>query len=944
MKKISILILITLSFSLLIFNGHLYADDKQMEGNKPPISQTKVEKPNSLDFNEDTPIKEEIQEPLPEAIESQSEKKAIESFQELQMPAPALLTNEIIVTNFTDFKNAIQTSNNGYTTIYLGADIVMTSGVNIPGNKGNLIIDGTDPNTGNQYTLTELATSALSATINISANSMGPSTIILRNLDIQGKNYYGTVAVNGNLSITLLYDNVTYYGPQLTYNPLGKAIYRNSTITIPATVTGGSQCQEVAEVSKVDFEGSVTINHSPSSVTHPILNMSGTGSLITFKQNAEVRITTNTGLNNNGSIATSLLFEPHANLMATQTASSIPFFSGVGQTFEMQNGSSMVLNRTVADFGAAGINMDSASGKFILSGASLSIYSTGNVGSGIIMTLPKMTLTDSSIYIETQKNQISRSILGKAEASLLNSTITAKISGLESGLNTRKVLDWAGFNLTMNNSTINLDIKDSSNGGFFACAKASLINATINSTVRGSFTNTSSPDMLFSTVNLDNSKLIGTYQNNSSGLLETTAGGTLDLEAKNGSIIQSVVAGSSRSVLNIAGAFNLQTRSKLYLDISSPVGNTMYPLSVGGNLSLQNDTYTSILVRSGALDGVIRLKTNGTSFTVNDPKSFLVYAPTATKILNSASSAAFSLTTQQVNQWTTSNTPTTSGTLDHLPNKRFAKADETNYVIQGTNAAGNTGVTTVTSSNFVTGVDGLNPVGNLSFLSSNAKIMSMGKLVASVNPISQYATSVTGTSEINGNVRLSYKSNGTSLSANGGVNHLGNYTLTTSPIDLDTYTLAANWNYLYYYITKTTLPTGSLKFTYVPATMDFGTSKIPVKTKTINRSDALWNIQIQDNRTTTANWQLLVQVNTPLTPTDITKPTINNGFIFIDSGNQMHSLSSTPVGIQTNKGGNQNTTVNWAINQGVLLRINPGKVYSGTTYKGTLQWTLQDAP
>ena len=172
----------------------------------------------------------------------------------------------VVVNNYDELASAI-TGNNNYNTIYLNADIEITSRINYPTTKTNLTINGTYTNEQGittRHTLTDMNSSAISNSIYISS-ATSAIDVTLCNVDIVGKNYYGIVAVEAATStkvVTLTYKNVNYTGPQISYNRQGMVRYIDSNITIKTFSGYASPSNELAEANRVEIGGKTTINHT----------------------------------------------------------------------------------------------------------------------------------------------------------------------------------------------------------------------------------------------------------------------------------------------------------------------------------------------------------------------------------------------------------------------------------------------------------------------------------------------------------------------------------------------------------------------------------------------------------------------------------------------------------------------------------------------------------
>lgn len=178
-------------------------------------------------------------------------------------------TNEeisVVVNNFSELASAI-TGDNNYNTIYLNADIEITSRVNYPSTKTNLTINGTYTNeqgVTTRHTLMDMNSSSITNSIYI-ASATSAIDVTLCNVDIVGKNYYGLVAVeaaNSTKVVTLTYENVNYTGPQISYNRQGMVRYIDSNITIETSSGYASPSNELAEANRVEIGGKTVIHHT----------------------------------------------------------------------------------------------------------------------------------------------------------------------------------------------------------------------------------------------------------------------------------------------------------------------------------------------------------------------------------------------------------------------------------------------------------------------------------------------------------------------------------------------------------------------------------------------------------------------------------------------------------------------------------------------------------
>ena len=192
--------------------------------------------------------------------------------------------NTVVVTSTSELKEALE-KDNAYTYIYFGNNITLESGITISKNKNNIIIDGTYNNI--TYEFTDQKKLGTGDTINISSPTI--TNVTVKNLKITGYNYYGVIYVPDSSSYkntTIEYNNITYQGPQISFNPYGLTRFINANITIEDSYATGN---EVAECNQIEIGGNTTITHkSTSNSTFWFRNANPT---FTILKDANVKIT-----------------------------------------------------------------------------------------------------------------------------------------------------------------------------------------------------------------------------------------------------------------------------------------------------------------------------------------------------------------------------------------------------------------------------------------------------------------------------------------------------------------------------------------------------------------------------------------------------------------------------------------------------------------------------
>lgn len=162
----------------------------------------------------------------------------------------------VAISTYDELKEVISGTNN-YNYIYLAANITLTGGIAISSSKQQLTIDGTYNGTTYEYIDQKRA----GTTDTIYLSSANTKTVTVKNIKITGYNYYGVIYVPESTSYqnTIIeYNNITYLGPQISYNPSGTTRFISSNITIQENYSSGN---EVAECNKIEIGGTTTIIH-----------------------------------------------------------------------------------------------------------------------------------------------------------------------------------------------------------------------------------------------------------------------------------------------------------------------------------------------------------------------------------------------------------------------------------------------------------------------------------------------------------------------------------------------------------------------------------------------------------------------------------------------------------------------------------------------------------
>ncbi|WP_088013284.1 L-type lectin-domain containing protein [Gottfriedia acidiceleris] len=134
---------------------------------------------------------------------------------------------------------------------------------------------------------------------------------------------------------------------------------------------------------------------------------------------------------------------------------------------------------------------------------------------------------------------------------------------------------------------------------------------------------------------------------------------------------------------------------------------------------------------------------------------------------------------------------------------------------------------------------------------------------------------------------------------------------------------------------------GDLRFETVSNNVSFETVKISDKT-TISSRNNDWIINIKDTRGPGYQWRMTATLAEEFLNDE--GQLLKDALIFIDDkGVETTMKLGVPISVfEMETKSQQNISVNWETNQGLLLKINPS-VHAGN-YNGKIDWTLVDAP
>lgn len=170
-----------------------------------------------------------------------------------------LNSSSVVVFSSSELKSVLE-EENAYNYIYFGSNITLEEGITINKNKEKVVIDGTYLNVKYNYIVDNIDSSYV-----ITA-SLGNKRIFVRNINLTSCNTYGIVCCPSSSEysdVLIEYNNITFNGVELGYNPYGSLRIIDSIITIEQT--NGVEPQEAGEAAHIEVGGNTTITSTTSS-------------------------------------------------------------------------------------------------------------------------------------------------------------------------------------------------------------------------------------------------------------------------------------------------------------------------------------------------------------------------------------------------------------------------------------------------------------------------------------------------------------------------------------------------------------------------------------------------------------------------------------------------------------------------------------------------------
>lgn len=330
----------------------------------------------------------------------------------------------------------------------------------------------------------------------------------------------------------------------------------------------------------------------------------------------------------------------------------------------------------------------------------------------------------------------------------------------------------------------------------------------------------------------------------------------------------------------------------------------------------------------------ISFQTTSSGLIINNPNEVILYNKAA-NIIATANTIPFSFTFSRLNLFNTTIDIKETISENTLPTFSWYTNTKTSK-IQGTFS---NQTTIITEHNYTEEeLANLPDIKNLIF--PNKKILSIGTVKLKLNAITDTDTTITGTTDKNASMLISYnnQTNTVLTDTNGNFTHALTETL---PIGTIITITIKQENYPIYYTKQVQIIySGDLIIDSVPTTITF--DLVPISTNPIICPKKIpLEIVITDSRINETTWNLYASIEKQ--PTSSSGITLKNALIYKNENNEINELTETKTLIATGtkeKEETKITTITQDTNIGILLQILE-EIKNNTEYKTKIIWEIE---
>lgn len=323
-------------------------------------------------------------------------------------------------------------------------------------------------------------------------------------------------------------------------------------------------------------------------------------------------------------------------------------------------------------------------------------------------------------------------------------------------------------------------------------------------------------------------------------------------------------------------------------------------------------------------------------FTLNNPKSFVMYTPNS-NVIYTNNPLEYSFKVARINLWTNSTTFSSAGDISNMPDYSWYK--ENGIVdISGTLSSTDT---TVTTHNFTEEELGVLPsLDNFKF--QTKKQFSVGKIAMNIQPINSSSSGIAGYASPFSDVLVSY--NGWESMAS--TDDTGFFTASTITAVQDgtevKITSCVPSSFIYTTRTITTPFEGELSLMDMTSSVTFSLVPIPASPLVLPKLEPTV-IQVADSRLTSTEWKLYASITEQMTSQN--GFTISNAVIFKKLDDEIVALGETPTLVYTGSGNQGDVskmhTITWSTEKGVLLNLENNALEVNEEYQTDMQWQVE---
>lgn len=452
--------------------------DTEPEATGEPVPDEEV-KPEASPETSMEPTLIEQEEAVPDAEENA-----------VLMPASiitdGLAANEVMVSSFADLKTVLTDYSTyaGIDTVYLNGDIVYEpGGIAIHASRSKLTIVGHPKGGTGRHTVSDIA----GGQGNLIRPQQSGFSLTVKDAVIAGKNYYGAFTVSDSYSgVTTSYVNVSYHGPQFSYNRRGLVRYIDTSITIANT--GGDPAQEIAELAQLEIGGNTTLTntaggnamfwfagnsgsnqyfkvldganvtavHNSANSPYGFIYVEGSGGTanqkpeVTVGTNASLSVTTKVGFTHSGYRVESITVQPGGTLTVAQTSNSgdypsIYVNSSVtvreGGTLSVKRGANTSSNGLVRFYNAGGVMKLDAPRRILLYNPNGRLITTNSGTAAIEGSIQAVNVWDTDKGFTDSMENMPKNIWNKNDSGAMELKAVLNTSGVTSAVISNRTED-----------------------------------------------------------------------------------------------------------------------------------------------------------------------------------------------------------------------------------------------------------------------------------------------------------------------------------------------------------------------------------------------------------------------------------------------------------------------------------------------------------------------